>query len=140
MDFLKEFVQFGDLSSTWFNTAVKSLAILATSDKLVPSNELSSRMQVESSFIRKVLAKLIKEKLVSVIGGRYGGYQLIVEPSKTTIYDIYIALAKDSYIKNPQLIKNNTDRFILEIILESEKEYSKVLRKYTIEDVKRTFL
>lgn len=135
---MQEVTQYGDLGPTWFNTAIKSLAVLAASDKLVSSNDLAKQFNIESSFIRKVLAKLMKEQFVSAIGGRYGGYQLIVDPSQTTIYDVYLALVKDSYIKEQKLIENKTDRLIAQIIVESENEYSKVLRKYTIEDVMNT--
>ncbi|MCR8660126.1 RrF2 family transcriptional regulator [Paenibacillus endoradicis] len=135
---MQEVAQYGDLGPTWFNTAIKSLAVLADSDKLVSSNELAKKFDIESSFIRKVLAKLMKEQFITAIGGRYGGYKLIVQPSDTTIYDVYLALVKDSYIKEQKLIENKTDQLISQIIVESENEYSKVLRRYTIEDIMLT--
>lgn len=135
---MQEVAQYGDLGPTWFNTAIKSLAVLADSDNLVSSNELAKKFDIESSFIRKVLAKLIEEQFIAAIGGRYGGYKLLVEPSSITIYDVYLALVKDSYIKEQKLIENKTDQLIAQIIDESENEYSKILRKYTIEDVKFT--
>lgn len=135
---MQEVAQYGELGPTWFNTAIKSLAILATTDELVSSNSLAEELGVESSFIRKVLAKLIDENLVQGFGGRYGGYKIQADPAQTTIYEVYLALAKDSYIKEQSLIVNKTDQLIAHIITEAESQFSQVLNKYTIEDIKKT--
>ncbi|TKC16157.1 RrF2 family transcriptional regulator [Robertmurraya kyonggiensis] len=135
---MQEVARYGDIGPTWFNTAIKSLAILASTDELVSSNQLADELGVESSFIRKVLAKLIAENLVEGIGGRYGGYKIIADPTKTTIFNVYLALVKDSYIKEQRLIINKTDQLIAEIITEAEQQFSTVLNRYTIADIKKT--
>ncbi|MFX3636328.1 MAG: Rrf2 family transcriptional regulator [Candidatus Pristimantibacillus sp.] len=65
----------------------------------------SSEFDIESSFIRKVLAKLMKEQFITTIGGRYGGYKLLVEPSHIIIYDVYLALVQTHFNhKNSDLL------------------------------------
>lgn len=135
---MQEVAQYGDLGPTWFNTAIKSLAILSKSDDLVSSNDLAERIAIESSFIRKVLAKLMKESLVTGTGGRYGGYKMTAVPSQVTVYDVYLALSKDSYIKEQVLLQNKTDKFIAHIITEAEVQFSHILKKYTIADLAET--
>ncbi|WP_418793749.1 hypothetical protein, partial [Niallia taxi] len=43
------------------------------------------------------------------------------------------------YIKEKILLQNKTDQLIAQIILEAEGQFSKVLNKYTIEDIKNTY-
>lgn len=135
---MQQVAQYGELGPTWFNTAIKSLAILASTNELVSSNSLAKELEIESSFIRKVLAKLINEKLVEGVGGRYGGYKIVCDPSNTTIYEVYLALTKDTYIKEQTLLINKTDQLIARIITEAESQFSKVLGNYTIEDIMKT--
>lgn len=135
---MQEVTRYGELGPTWFNTAIKSLAILASTNELVTSNSLAEELGVESSFIRKVLAKLMDENLVKGFGGRYGGYKIQADPTQTTIYEVYLALTKDSYIKEQSLILNKTDQLIAKILTEAESQFSRVLNKYTIEDMKNT--
>jgi len=130
--------QYGDLGPTWFNTAIKSLTIMASTEELVSSHTLAEELGVESSFIRKVLAKLMNASMVEAVGGRYGGYKMLADPAKTTVYDVYVALSKDSYIKEQVLLANKTDRFIARIITEAEVQFGQVLGKYTIADMAAT--
>ncbi|MDE5052903.1 Rrf2 family transcriptional regulator [Niallia taxi] len=136
---MQEVAQYGELGPTWFNTSIKSLAIMASTKGLITSSTLAIELGVESSFIRKVLTKLIDASLVEGYGGRYGGYKIMVNPSETTIYEVYLALTKNSYIKEKILLQNKTDQLIAQIILEAEGQFSKVLNKYTIEDIKNTY-
>jgi Rrf2 family protein len=133
---MQEVAQYGDLGPTWFNTAIKSLAIMASTDELVSSMALAEELGVESSFIRKVLTKLMNESLVEGFGGRYGGYRILADPAKLTVYDVYVALSKDSYIKEQAVLQNKMDKLIAKIITEAEVQFSQVLGKYTIADLR----
>ncbi len=125
-------LQFGYLGKTTFFVALKSLAILAKSTELVTSNTLTGKLGIESSFIRKVLAKLMQSQIVEGYGGRYGGYKLLTKPEETTLYDIYIALINDSNIDEEPSKFDETDNIIFSILLESQNESEKILKKYTL--------
>lgn len=131
-------LQYGEYRISWFNTAIKSLAILASTNELLSSNSLAEKLGIESSFIRKVLAKLMEDNLVIGFGGRYGGYKLNANPSDITIYDVYLALVKNSLLKDETLPLTKTDQLMIQILEETEAEFSKVLCKYTIADVRDT--
>ena len=131
--------QYGEYRITWFNTAIKSLAIMASTNEMMSSTSLAEKLGVESSFIRKVLAKLMEDNLVIGFGGRYGGYKINADASNITIYHVYLALMKNSLLKDETLNINKTDRLMIQILEEAEAEFSKVLFKYTIADVRDTF-
>ncbi|GAK41556.1 Rrf2 family transcriptional regulator [Paenibacillus urinalis] len=128
-------LQLSYLGKTNFIVAIKSLAILADKDDLVTSNALTEILGIESSFIRKVMAKLMREHIVEGFGGRYGGYRLLVNPEETTLYDIYVAIAKDAHSNDVVSEIDNMDQFILDIILESQQKIKEVLSAHSISDL-----
>ncbi len=125
-------LQFKYLGKTTFFVALKSLTILANSTELVTSITLTEKLGIESSFIRKVLAKLMQAQIVEGFGGRYGGYKLIKKPEETTLYDIYIALINDTNVDEKPSKFDTTDKIIMSILLESHSETEKILKKYTL--------
>jgi len=130
-------LQLSYLGKTNFIVAIKALALLANENELVTSNALTEKLGIESSFIRKVLAKLMEENIVEGFGGRYGGYKLLVNPKETTLYDIYIAIAKDAHPNELANQINDMDQIIFEIMLESQKKIKEVLSKYSINDISK---
>lgn len=128
-------LQLSYLGKTKFIVAIKSLALLAKADELVTSKTLTDKLGVESSFIRKVLAKLMEENIVQGFGGRFGGYKLLVKPEETTLYDIYVALAKDAHPIKETYEMDYMDQNILTIVLESQQKIKEVLGKYTVQDI-----
>jgi hypothetical protein len=46
----------------------------------------------------------------------------VKDPAQTTVYQVYLALAKDSYIKEQIRITNKTDQLIAQIITEAEDQ------------------
>lgn len=128
-------LQLSYLGKTNFIVAIKSLAILANANELVTSNMLTKRLGIESSFIRKVFAKLIEEKIVEGFGGRYGGYKLLINPKETSLYDIYIAIAKDAHPIDDSTKIDSMDQLILDIVIESQQQIKEILSKHTIHDL-----
>lgn len=120
------------LGKTNFIVAIKSLAILANEKDLVTSKTLTEKLGVESSFIRKVLAKLMQENMVEGFGGRYGGYKLIVNPEETTLYDVYVAIAKDAQPNEIDKDIDGIDQIILDMLLEAQLKIKDILSEYSI--------
>lgn len=132
---MDSFLQLSYLGKTHFIVAIKSLALLANADELVTSNTLTEKLGIESSFIRKVLAKLMQENIVEGFGGRYGGYRLLVNPEETTLYDIYVAIAKDAHPKEVDKPVEFIDDVIIKIMLESQQKIKEALSNYSITDL-----
>lgn len=108
---MENFLQLSYLGKTNFIVAIKSLALLANENRLVTRNTLTEKLRIDSSFIRKILAKLMQENVVEGFGERYGGYKLIDGKSK-----------KFDYI----------GQFIIEVVLKSQQKIEEILSKYTI--------
>ena len=132
---MDDLLQLSYLGKTNFIVAIKSLAILANEQDLVTSNTLTEKLGIESSFIRKVFAKLIQEKIVEGYEGRYGGYKLVVNPEETSLYDVYTAIVKDAHPNKMDKEIDSIDQIILEILLEAQQKIKDVLSKYSINDL-----
>lgn len=85
-------LQLSYLGKTNFIVAIKSLTLLAIENRLLTRNTMTEKLGIDSSYIRKVLAKLIPKNIVEGFGGLSGGYKLVVNPKETTLYDIYVAI------------------------------------------------
>jgi len=89
---LDNLLQLSYLGKTNFIVAIKSLTLLAIENRLLTRNTMTEKLGIDSSYIRKVLAKLIPKNIVEGFGGLCGGYKLVVNPKETTLYDIYVAI------------------------------------------------
>lgn len=127
--------QYGDLGPKWFNVSLRVLIILSRKETLTPSKELAKLTNTESSFIRKVLAKLVDAKLIEVKEGKYGGYKLIVPPNEINVADIYLLLSKENYLRSKDILIINSDKKISKMIKEAEVSFVNTLRRYKIEDL-----
>lgn len=81
----------------------------------------------------------MEQDLVIGYGGRYGGYKLNADSSETTIYDVYLALTKNSFFNDEAMTLNKTDQLMTKILTVTEGEFGKILENYTIADIQDTF-
>lgn len=61
----------------------------------VKSQTLSSLLEVSDSYLKKLLAKMVKAGLVTSSANRSGGYQLARSVREITVYDVFSALDQD---------------------------------------------
>lgn len=61
----------------------------------VKSTTLSSLLQVSDSYLKKLLAKMVKADLITSAANRSGGYQLARPVQQITVYDVFSALDQD---------------------------------------------
>lgn len=61
----------------------------------VKSQTLSSLLQVSDSYLKKLLAKMVKADLITSSANRSGGYQLSRPVQEITVYDVFSALDQD---------------------------------------------
>ena len=132
---MESLLQLSYLGKTSFIVAIKSLALMANEKELVTSNILTEKLGIDSSFIRKVLAKLMQEKMVEGFGGRYGGYKLLIDPEKTTLYEVYAALLKEAHPNTIDREIDPMDQIILDVLLEAQHNIKAVLSKSTINTI-----
>ncbi len=61
----------------------------------VKSTTLSSLLQVSDSYLKKLLAKMVKADLITSSANRSGGYQLARPVTEITVFDVFCALDQD---------------------------------------------
>jgi Rrf2 family protein len=130
-------IQSGDLGPKWFHVALRSLAIIATEDKFMKSNEIASRLEEDATYIRKILVGLAKHDIIRTHGGRYGGYSMSKLPESITVKDVYKALSNEQINPYWSVPSTGTEQYISLIIAKAEEVFQKYLNEFTLADILR---
>lgn len=80
------------VSPNWFGVAVHALALLANSDEVCPSATIACGVNTHAVFLRRVLAQLVRARIVEAREGRDGGYRLARPAAEIRLADVYRAL------------------------------------------------
>jgi Rrf2 family transcriptional repressor of oqxAB len=126
----------------WFAVAVHALAFLARSDGVCPSTMLAGSVNSHAVFMRRVLAQLVRARIVEAREGRDGGYRLARSPDRITLADVFRAvkpagtLAPASLDAQPECDGSGSLHAALdEIANETESRVLEVLERHTIAGV-----
>ena len=68
----------------------------------IKSHILSEKLQVSDSYLKKILAKLVKFNIVKSNASKNGGFQLARNIDEISLYDIYQALEEEKEYRPPQ--------------------------------------
>ena len=108
---------------------------MAQSNDYLKSHQIADILGAESTFVRKILARLAKAKLVETCGGRYGGYTLGKDPSEIRVGDIYRVLGTTPPTPHWSVPSTGSELFISLVVSKAEEEFQAVLDRYTIKDL-----
>ena len=61
--------------------AICIVLLISTSSRPVKSSELSKKLNVSDSYLKKIMRQLVKAKIVSSIASKNGGFVLLKTPS-----------------------------------------------------------
>ena len=89
------------------------------------SKEISQRLNISPTYLKKIMRKLVVNDLVKANTGIGGGYKY-KSNKKVTLYDIYVALNDEVEIF---ALKTDYVSKIFEAALAVDKRYSKYLKK-----------
>ena len=128
-------IQSGDLGPKWFHVALRTLVMLAASEELVKSHQIAEKLGEDPTYIRKIVARLAKNGMVSTIGGRYGGYRLQKEADTISVKDVYMALSEYSATPFYVVPSTGVEYSISKIIFEAEQVFQTSLDRYSIQDI-----
>ncbi|MBS7527576.1 Rrf2 family transcriptional regulator [Fusibacter paucivorans] len=126
--------QSGDLGPKWFHVALRAMALMAESDTILKSNYIAGLLGEDPTAVRKILAKLMKAKLVRSFGGRYGGYSITKSPAKITVLSVYQAFETQS-TSYDSVPSTGTELFISLVISKAENEFQAILQEFTLQDI-----
>jgi Rrf2 family protein len=68
--------------------AIRVMLYLAEQKRIVPSAELSEAIQISQRYSMQIIAKLRDGGIIGTTMGMSGGYALLKEPSRISVYDI----------------------------------------------------
>jgi Rrf2 family protein len=125
----------GDLGPKWFHIALRALVLIAKSEDPLTSTQLAEKLGAESTFVRKILIRLIKNNLVISYPGRYGGYSLGKPAAEITVLDVYQTLVDTIPTPYYSVTSTGSEYFISLIITKAEKEFQSVLGDFTIDEL-----
>lgn len=129
----------------WFGFAIQALVLLSTTEGVTPSKAIAKHIRSGVSFMRRIMAPLVKDNIVEAREGRDGGYLLAKSPEDITLKEVYLALQMTEPLSTA-LIESTSDcssgrvmnNVFSEFAIEAENHMLGFLCNYTLADfVKR---
>lgn len=135
------------------------VALLGIQDRKIPlqSRLVAERLQISTSYLKKIVQKLAAAKIVKTVAGRAGGICLTRDPHQITLLAIFEAIeGHQPFVQNTGLVnkvfdldqtnfiqafkvKNLQDRQpvanVLAVFEQAEKQYRRQLATLTIGEV-----
>jgi len=128
--------------NTQFSIAVHVLAAIANYKSTFTSEVLAGSVNANPVFVKRILVKLSKAKLVSTTVGKSGGYDLARSPASISLLEIYSAVnppnafAIHTYAEAKGCIVScNIKEVMGEVLISSQKALENDLRRTTLADV-----
>lgn len=130
-------------ANTRFAVAVHTLGMLAFGDELnVTSDDVAKSVGTNPVVVRRLLAQLTRQGLVTVKLGAAGGARLTRSPEQITLADIYRALDEGPLFQVPMLgethecaVGRNVGPILTGVLLKAEKGLLAELQTVTLADV-----
>lgn len=128
--------------NTQFSIAVHVLAALAHYERPFTSETLAGSVNANAVFVKRILVKLSKAKLVNTTVGKSGGYDLARNPKSISLFDIYAAVSPPSafavhtYLDSKGCVVSCNIKDVMgEVLIGTQKAVEDDLKQTTLEDV-----
>ena len=128
--------------NTQFSIAVHVLAAIANYKTSFTSEVLAGSVNANSVFVKRILVKLSKAKLVTATVGKSGGYDLARSPQSISLFDIYSAVsppgafAIHTYEKKKWcVVSSNIKEVMGEVLIDTQKAVENNLKRTNLADV-----
>jgi Rrf2 family protein len=128
--------------NTQFSIAVHVLAAIANYKSAFTSEVLAGSVNANPVFVKRILVKLSKAKLVSTTVGKSGGYDLARSPKSITLFDIYSAVnppsafAIHTYAESKGCVVScNIKEVMSEVLIGTQNAVENDLKRTTLADV-----
>ncbi|RYZ67128.1 MAG: Rrf2 family transcriptional regulator [Proteobacteria bacterium] len=128
--------------NTQFSIAVHVLAALAHHESAFTSEALAGSVNANPVFVKRILVKLSKAKLVQTTFGKSGGYDLARASKSISLFEIYRAITPPSAFaihtypnSKGCLVSCNIKEVMSEVLEGTQKALEMDLKKTTLLDV-----
>ena len=125
--------------------AICIMLILATSDGPVKSIELSTRLGVSDSYLKKITRQLVVSGLIASRSSKLGGFILDKPGEKITFLDVFDAIeGKERFVETSRLVEKvfderypivDIEEYIMVLLNQAEDKYRKTLGKINLADI-----
>ena len=123
--------------------AICIVLLISTSSRPVKSSELSKKLNVSDSYLKKIMRQLVKAKIVSSIASKNGGFVLL--KTRITFLDLFNAIEGqeqfavstslvDRVFDSRKQVKEKEEK-IMHYLHGAELEYRKKLKEITIQQI-----
>ena len=128
--------------NTQFSIAVHVLTAIAHYESNFTSEVLAGSVNANPVFVKRILVKLSKAKLVKTTVGKSGGYGLARAPKSISLFDLYTAVSAPSafaihgYAKSKGcVVSGNIKEVMGEVLTGTQKAIESDLKRTTVADV-----
>jgi Rrf2 family protein len=128
--------------NTQFSIAVHVLAAIVHHDGVFTSEVLAGSVNANPIFVKRILVKLSKAKLVTTTVGKSGGYGMARSPKSISLLDIFSAVdppnafAIHAYPKRDECIVScNIKEVMSDVLAGTQEAVRNELRQTTLADV-----
>jgi Rrf2 family protein len=128
--------------NTQFSIAVHVLAAIAHYETSFTSEVLAGSVNANPIFVKRIMAKLSKAKLVNATVGKAGGYALTKNPKNISLLDISHAINPPSVFaihtydkKKWCIVSNNIKEVMGDVLVGTQKAVENDLKQTTLADV-----
>lgn len=128
-----------------FEQAICILLLIGASEKPIKSHELSQKLDVSDSYLKKVTRQLVISGLITSKASKLGGFVLNKNLKEISFLDIFEAIeGKEKFVETTHLVEKvfdpslkvkETEEVIVDYMNTAEKQYKSKLKEITLDHV-----
>lgn len=128
-----------------FEQAICILLLIGASESPIKSHELSQRLDVSDSYLKKVTRQLVVSGLITSRASKLGGFVLKRNLEDISFYDIFEAIeGKERFVETTHLVEKvfdpslrvkETEDVIINHLIKAEEQYKLKLKEITLDQV-----
>lgn len=131
-----------------FEQAICIVLVISTSEKPLKSYELSQRLMVSDSYLKKIMRQLVTHDVVTSIASKNGGFILTRPCEDITLLDLFNAIeGEEAFAVSTSLVDkvfttqkevHEKEEQIMAYLNQAEQEYRQKLKEISIAQIIRS--
>lgn len=128
-----------------FEQAICILLLIGASESPIKSHELSQKLDVSDSYLKKVTRQLVVSGLITSKASKLGGFVLKKKLEDISFFDIFEAIeGKERFVEtthlvekvfDPRLKVKETEAVIVDYLDKAEQQYKAKLKEITLDHI-----
>ena len=128
-----------------FEQAICILLLIGASDSPIKSHELSQKLDISDSYLKKITRQLVVCDLITSKASKLGGFVLKKKLQEISFLDIFEAIeGKEKFIETTHLVEKvfdpnlkvkETEAVIVDYLNTAEEQYKSKLKEITLDHI-----